>query len=99
MALGESWAAAMDITAPTDADWAALDGLCGAAAPAVFDAERTVGDVAILAEMFPDLWGVPTLGAGSYPVLCLALSADTTMLLDGPVWGLGDEPATLVPAT
>lgn len=99
LALGDSWVAGVDPAAVTAEQFGTLDSLCDAVAPAVFDAERTAADVAILAELLPQTWGVPMVSGGSYPVFCVAVPTDPALLLDGPVWGLGDEPATLVPAT
>lgn len=74
-----------------------MDAACGAAAVAVFGSERTLIDVAIVAELFYDNWGAAQFG-GRHPVTCLAVASDQTMLLDGPVWGLGDAPVALAPA-
>lgn len=98
VALGADWVGGVDPLALDDEQYAALDGICGAAAPAVFGAERTQQDVSVLGEVIRDAWGTPSAGSGSYPVMCVAYPADRGQRLAGPVWGIGDAPATLVPA-
>lgn len=95
--LGADWVAAVDPYALTESDVAAMDAVCGAAATAVFGSERTLIDVVILAELYFANWGTE-LSGGSHQVTCLAMASDQTMLLDGPVWGLGDAPVPLAPA-
>lgn len=77
-------------------DWAVLDAACWAAAPGVFGADRTLTDVAIIADVDERTWGAGPLGADSHRVACMAMSSQPGQRLDGPVWGLGDEPAALV---
>jgi hypothetical protein len=95
---GTDWVSGVDIKAMTEQSWADVNGVCASAVAAVFGSERTLQDVAIRGEIFPQAWGVPLVGHGSYPMACSAYPTDPAMLLNGPVWGLGDVPATLVPA-
>lgn len=95
---GADWVAGVAPEALTPEDWTVLDGACRAAADAVFGGARTQPDLAIIADVAPDTWGAGPLGPETYAVACMALPSDPEMLLDGPVWDLGDAPATLVPA-
>lgn len=100
---GDEWVAAVDRTAPSDAVWADVDKVCGATAFAVFGGERTLFDISIQANLLGARWvddsdqdGVEYIN--DYPVSCVVVVTDAAVMLDGPVWGLGNAPAPLVPA-
>lgn len=95
---GADWVAGVTPGALTAQDWAVLDGACGAAADGVYGGERTQTDLALIADVDPDTWGSGPFGPDTHEVACLALASDPAMLLNGPIWGLGDTPAALVPA-
>jgi hypothetical protein len=95
---GADWVAGITPGELDLADWSVLDATCWAAGRAVFGAERTQTDLAIIADVGAETWGAGPFGADTHTVACLALPSDPSMLLDGPVWGLGDAPAALVPA-
>lgn len=94
---GADWVAGVVPDALTPQDWAVLDAACAAASPGVFGAERTQTDLALIADVDGDTWGNGPFGPDTHEVACLALPSDPSMLLDGPVWGLGDAPAVVVP--
>lgn len=100
---GDEWVAAVDKNAPADAVWADVDKVCGAAASAVFGGERTLFDVAVQGNLLGARWVDDTDRDGveyinDYPVACVVVVTDAAVMLDGPVWGLGNAPAPLVAA-
>lgn len=95
---GNGWPTDLDPAVMTDKDWYALQSVCTAGWSQVFGTRRKATDVAIVVDLSP-AEGNSVFGEDVRAVLCLAAPADPGMLLDGPVWGLGDEPATLVPVS
>ena len=97
MVHGADFVADVDPADVTVEQWIELDRACRAAANGVFGVERAQPDLAVIADVRPELWGKGPFGPETYLVACMVLPSDPAMLLDGPVWGLANEPATLVP--
>jgi hypothetical protein len=98
LVLGADSAVATDQDEPTVDQLVALDAVCAAAAPAVFGTERTVADLLLRARLSARSAAIDAFGAARYSVLCSAVPTDPAMLIKGSVWGIGSEPADLVPA-
>lgn len=94
---GAAWTDAVDPRAITDEQRSDLDDACASASPAVFGGSGIRDDLRLQGDAPLAFWGQSPLGPDFHQAGCVVRPIDPETLIAGRVWGLGDQPARLVP--